>query len=181
MSRDVVADQFPAAMLDNHKHVHQTKGCRGRHEEIAGNDPRACRRRKVDQRKSTLARPRGRRGRYLLMVQGDTRIPSFSSNTLAIRSPHDGFSFAIRRISARNSAGIGGRPDRDFILQNSLQPARCQRISVAGLTTVSASRQSNRSDKKLRPIRVATSIRRGLMPLPCRAPTAEARTDSRPG
>jgi hypothetical protein len=43
---------------------------------------------------------------------------------------------------------MGGRPGRDFILQNSLHAARCQRINVAGLTTVSASRQPNRCEKK---------------------------------
>jgi hypothetical protein len=57
-------------------------------------------------------------------------------------SPHNGFSFAIRRISACNSAGIGGRPGRDFRRQNNLQPARCQRIIVSGRTTIRASRQS---------------------------------------
>ena len=34
----------------------------------------------------TLGRPRGRRGRDLSTVQGDTRIPSFNSNSLVIRS-----------------------------------------------------------------------------------------------
>jgi hypothetical protein len=34
---------------------------------------------------------------------------------------------AATRISSRSSCGIGGRPARDFIRLNSLQPARCQR------------------------------------------------------
>jgi hypothetical protein len=38
MSRHVVVDQSPAAMLDDHKHIHQTKGCCHRDEEIASND-----------------------------------------------------------------------------------------------------------------------------------------------
>jgi hypothetical protein len=46
------------------------------------------------------------------------------------------FSFAIRRISARSSAGIGGRPGRDLRRQNNFHPARCQRINVCGRTTI---------------------------------------------
>jgi len=117
--------------------------------------PLACRRKKVDQRKSPLGRPRGRRGRYLFTVRGDTRVPIFNSNSLAMRSsPHEGFSFAIRRISVCNSEGIGGRPGPDFSRQNSFHPARCQRISVSGRTTTSAPRQSKSRDSKVRPIRV---------------------------
>jgi hypothetical protein len=99
--------------------------------------------------------------RYLFTVRADTRIPSFSSNSLAMRSsPHyEGFSFAIRRINARNSAEIGGRPRRDFMRQNNFQPARCQRISVSGRTTVSAPRQSKSCDSRVRAIRVAGSTR----------------------
>jgi hypothetical protein len=61
------------------------------------------------------------------------RMPNFSSSSLAIRSsPHKRFSLAILRISARSSFGIGGRPGRDFMRHRSRQPARCQRIMVAG-------------------------------------------------
>jgi hypothetical protein len=46
-------------------------------------------------------RPGGRRDRYVLTVRGDSRIPSFTRNSLAMRSsPHGGFSFAFRRIRA---------------------------------------------------------------------------------
>jgi hypothetical protein len=72
---------------------------------------------------------------------GDTRIPIFNSSSLAMRSsPHEGFSFAIRRSSARSQRG-GGRPGRDFRHQNNFHPARCQRINVCGRTTIRASRQ----------------------------------------
>ena len=41
----------------------------------------------------------------------------------AIRSsPHDGLLIAISRISRRSSTGIGGRPGRDFQLQNKRKP-----------------------------------------------------------
>lgn len=123
--------------------------------------PRACRRRNVDQRRSPLGRPRGRRGRYFLTVRGETRIPSFRSSSLAMRSsPHNGFSLAIRRIRAWVGAGIGGRPGRDFRRQNSFHPIRRQRISVSGRT--SAERHSNRRDNSIRLARVAGSTRRGF-------------------
>jgi hypothetical protein len=113
----------------------------------------SCGRRASGLRKSPLGPPRGRPGTYLFTVRGDTRIPIFNSNSLA-----------IRRISACNSGGMGGRPGRDYSRQNSFHPARCQRISVSGCTTANASRQSNIRDSRVRPIRVAGSIRRGLTP-----------------
>jgi hypothetical protein len=88
---------------------------------------------------------------YLRTVRGETRTPSLSRSSLAIRSsPHSTFSRAILRISSRSSIGIGGRPDRDFIRQSSLQSARCQRIIVPGCTTTSAPRPDPvRSDTAL--------------------------------
>jgi hypothetical protein len=42
---------------------------------------------------------------------GDTRRPSFSNNSFAMRSsPHEGFSCATLRIRVWSSGGIGGRP-----------------------------------------------------------------------
>lgn len=72
MGGDVVMDQTAAAVFDHHEHVEQSE--RGGHDEqeIAGNDPRACRRKNVDQRKSPRGRPGGRRGKYLRTVRGDT-------------------------------------------------------------------------------------------------------------
>jgi transposase InsO family protein len=44
-------------------------------------------------------------------VRGEMCSPSLSKRSLAIRSrPHAGLSQAMRLISARSSAGIGGRP-----------------------------------------------------------------------
>ena len=48
------------------------------------------------------------------------------------------------RMRSRNSRDTGGRPrrrERDFQVQNSRKPLRCQPITVAGLTIVRASRQ----------------------------------------
>jgi hypothetical protein len=74
-------------------------------------------------------------------------------------SPHEGFSFAIRRISAGNSAGIGGRPGRDFRRQNIFQHARCQRINVCERTTTKASRQPKNPDRTVSAMRVIASAR----------------------
>jgi hypothetical protein len=53
--------------------------------------------------------PGGLMGMYFLTVRGETRIPSFTNSSLAVRSsPQSGFSVAILRISAgapRKSAG----------------------------------------------------------------------------
>jgi len=144
--------------------------------------PWACRRRKVDQRKSPFGRPRGRRGKYLLTVRGDTRIPSFNINSLAMRSsPHEGFSSAIWRISTCSSTGIGGRPGRDFNRQNSFHPARCKRISVSGRTTVSASRQSKSCDSRVRRCAWLNQCVGALRRAQGRAQAVNARTGSRLG
>src|SRR2546429_6815323 len=49
-------------------------------------------------------------------------------------APHSGLSTLIRRISARRSAAILGRPprERDFQRQYRRKPARCQRTRVSG-------------------------------------------------
>src|SRR5262245_58922724 len=53
---------------------------------------------------------------YRLTVRGETRIPSFTRSSAAIRSsPHVRLATAIVLISRCRSAGIGGRPGaRDF-------------------------------------------------------------------
>src|SRR6266513_5933796 len=55
-------------------------------------------------------------------------------------APHSGFSALIRRISARRSAAIFGRPprERDFHRQYWRKPARCQRTRVSGRMIVMA-------------------------------------------
>lgn len=165
MGGDVAMDQTAAAMLDHYEHIQQAKRRGDGDEEITRMIPWACRRKKVDQRKSPLGRPRGRRGRYFRTVRADIRIPSFRRNSLAMRSsPHKGFSFAIRRIRAWICCGIGGRPGRDFKRQNNLHPARRQRIIVSGRTTTRASRQLKNRDRNARAIRVIGSIRLGLTP-----------------
>lgn len=112
--------------------------------------------RNVDQRWSPRGCPAGNFGMYLWIVLGETRMPSFTKSSLAIRSsPQMGFSCAILRISARNSREIRGRPGRHFQRQKRRQPARCQRMMVFGCTTTSASRQSNSCDNTVKLMRVS--------------------------
>ena len=74
------------------------------------------------------------------------------------------FSSAIGRMSRLSSVGIGCRPGRDFPLQRSLKPARCQRIRVCGRTTTRAERHANSRDSSAKLTRVAPSIRLGFTP-----------------
>ena len=163
---DVHVRQSACAVLDDDEHVQHPKRRRDGDEEVAGEDP-PC---DDSSGMSTSAgrrggRPGDRFGKYLRTVRGEIRIPSLSSSSLAIRSwPHSTFSRAILRISSRSSFGIGGRPTRDFIRQRSLQPARCQRIIVAGCTTTNALRQSKSLARTAKLTRVAASTRRGWRP-----------------
>src|SRR6476646_3459350 len=61
---------------------------------------------------------------YRRTVRGDTRIPSFTSSSLAmLSSPHVRFDAAIVAISRCTSTGIAGRPGaRDFQRQNNRNP-----------------------------------------------------------
>ena len=59
-------------------------------------------------------------------------------------APHSGFSRLIRLIRARTSCEIGGRLPlrrRDFHVQYSPKPFRCQSMTVSGFTITSMSRQ----------------------------------------
>ena len=100
---------------------------------------------------------------YLRTVRGETWIPTFSSSSLAMRSlPQRGFSRAMRRMRRCSSAGIAGRPGREFRRHSSFQALRCQRSHVSGRTTTNASRQSKSRDSRTRRSRVTGFIRCGL-------------------
>jgi len=93
----------------------------------------------------------GNFGKYFRIVRGDTRRPSFTSNSLAIRSwPQDGFSRAILRIRRWSSGGIRGRPAWHVLRQNSWERLRCQPMKVLGVTTVNALRQLNQRLSNIR-------------------------------
>ena len=76
-------------------------------------------------------------------VSGHRRLGDFKAKLkqLAVNArgtPTTGSPTLIRRISARNSVSICGRPprERDFQRQYRRKPARCQRTSVSGRITV---------------------------------------------
>ena len=119
---------------------------------------------KVSQRCLGSGTRAGPSRRYFPTVRGDTRIPSFSFNSLAIRSsPQIGLSAAISRINFRRSLGKRGLPvGLDFQRQNSRKPFRCHRISVSGFTFNSELPHGNVRLRVAIVHRVASSARRGL-------------------
>src|SRR6266702_8896062 len=79
---------------------------------------------------------------YFATLDWATSKPSLSSSPWMRGAPHNGFSALIRRINARRSAAIFGRPPRepDFQRQYRRKPARCQRTRVSGRMIVTALR-----------------------------------------
>jgi hypothetical protein len=108
-------------------------------------------------------RPRGRcAGRYLATVLGETSWPSFASSPAIRSSLQSGFSVHIRRIRARVSASIGGRPRGrgERRRQRSFHRERCHRRTVSGRTMVAASKSAGKT-----PLTQATARRsRALSP-----------------
>src|SRR6266851_847654 len=62
---------------------------------------------------------------YFATLDCETSKPSLSSSPWMRGAPHSGFSALIRRISARSSASIFGRPprERDFHRQDRWKPS----------------------------------------------------------
>ena len=102
--------------------------------------------------------------RYFPTVRGDTRMPSFSFSSSAMRSsPQVAFSAAISRISRRRSLGSSGLPvGLDFHRQKKRNPLRCQRVKVSAFTFTSAPRHGKNRLKVAITQRVESSARRGL-------------------
>jgi len=85
----------------------------------------------------------GRRGMSRATVRCETLKPSLSSSPWMRGAPQSGFASAMVRTSFATSEPTDGRPVRplrDFHVQNARKPCRCQRITVSGRTTWSASR-----------------------------------------
>ena len=110
----VVRKKAPRPVLDDHEDVQHAKARRDGDEEITGEDSLGMQ--MQESRPAQIpsrAAPGGCRGTYLHTVRGETRISSFNSSSLAMRSsPQWGFSRAIRRMRRCSSAGIAGRPGR---------------------------------------------------------------------
>ena len=85
---------------------------------------------------------------YLSTVCSATSWPNRSSSDKILGAPHIGFSRDMRRIKARISRSMHGRPGLpglDFHLQYSLNPIRCHWMTVSGCTMASAERQFGHS------------------------------------
>src|SRR2546426_6790148 len=76
-------------------------------------------------------------------VRCETSIPSLSNSPWMRGAPQSGFASAMVRTRFTSSEPTGGRPvrpRRDFQVQKARKPCRCQRITVSGRTSWSASR-----------------------------------------
>src|SRR5215475_4432465 len=90
---------------------------------------------------------------YLLTLLSPKSMPSLSSSPWMRGAPQLGFTRHILRIRSRTSREMTGRPGwpcRTFQVQNKRKPARCQAMTVSGLTIASAERQSlQRRDRQI--------------------------------
>ena len=74
---------------------------------------------------------------YLLTLLCPTSMPSLRSSPWIRSAPQPGFSRQILRIRSRTSLEMTGRPgfpQRTFQVQNKRKAARCQAMTVSGLT-----------------------------------------------
>ena len=79
---------------------------------------------------------------HTALADVNTEFKQFAMNSWG---PQVGFARLIRRIRSRTSFRTDGRsgwPCRTFHVQKRRKPLRCQAITVSGLTTMSAQRQS---------------------------------------
>src|SRR6516162_3787347 len=97
---------------------------------------------------------------YLATLVWPIPIPSLRSSPWILGAPQNGLAMLISRISRRISNRTVGRPQRrrDFLRQYDLKPARCQRMTVSGLTIVNPSMVFG--TKRYSP----TKIRRSMAP-----------------
>ena len=76
-------------------------------------------------------------------------IPSFSNSPWIRGAPQRQFSAAMRRIRSRYGESIHGLPGRrERRRQHRCNPSRCQRSTVAGWTSTSASRHRGHNHRK---------------------------------
>ena len=99
----------------------------------------------------------------LRVVAGDTWWPSLANSAAMTSSPHSGSSVHIRRMSARVSASMGGRPTgrRDRRRQIKFHRERCQRITVSGRTMGTAATSDGNSLVMAPMVKRSRALRRG--------------------
>ena len=91
----------------------------------------------------------GRPCRYRETVRSEMAIPSFSNSPWIRGAPQRQFSAAIRRIRSRQDASMRGLPGRrERRRQHRRTPSRCQRSTVAGWISTSASRHRGHNQRK---------------------------------
>jgi hypothetical protein len=135
MDRDVEMGDSGRAHFHDHEHVQDATAGRHGDKEIAGENGLRMVANKRRQN-AVWPRPTWRRGYrrglpssgiWRRTVRGETRIPSFTGSSAAMRSsPQVGFSLAILAISLRSSTGTRGRPrgfDFHFTAAESLADA----------------------------------------------------------
>src|SRR5262245_52848207 len=165
MLGDVPVQNSPRSDLHDHEHVEKLEASRHGHKEVAGEHGACMISRERAPRLGTRAILRSGTGAHIRRtVRGETRIPSFTKSSEAIRSsPHMRLAAAISAINRRRLAGTCGRPGGlDSHRQNSPNPFRCHRINVSGLTTVRSWRHWIKRVSPTSASRIASSARRGL-------------------
>ena len=91
----------------------------------------------------------GRPCRYRETVRSEMAIPSFSNSPWIRGAPQRQFSAAIRRIRSRQGESMRGLPGRrERRRQHRRTPSRCQRSTVAGWISTSASRHRGHNHRK---------------------------------
>ena len=99
---------------------------------------------------------------YFSTVDFETVMPSFASSPTICGEPQVGFIVDMVRISSWTSLDVAGRPGLPFFdnrVQCSLNRLRCHRITVSGLTRISASFQSDQTrDSRLQRTRSAGRV-----------------------
>ena len=91
----------------------------------------------------------GRPCRYRETVRSEMVIPSFSNSPWIRGAPQRQFSAAMRRIRSRHGESMRGLPGRrERRRQHRCTPSRCQRSTVPGWISTSASRHRGHNHRK---------------------------------
>ena len=91
--------------------------------------------------------------------------PSIRSSPWMRGAPQAGFSTTIQKINSRTPFGVGFLPTRVLTLEISFQykrkPARCQRITVSGVTTIRACSHPDQNRRTATQNNLSNGLRQG--------------------
>ncbi len=137
---DVEVRNLPATMQEDHEHVEHSEGRSRDDEEIDRDEVGEV----ISEERAPSLRGRLRPTRH---EPGNGALrdvePSLSNSPWMRGAPQSGFASVMVRTRSAISDAMGGRPVRpwrDFQVQKTRKPCRCQRITVSGRTRCSASR-----------------------------------------